>query len=130
MPDMSSVARIVLAIAVALSLSGCVHALHAYNTPGQENLHVVTARDGQYAVRIEDHSETVVPPDGRVLVGVPTLPRSCSVYLFGFIKVGDGSRERVRAIQILRDGKVVRRLSLRTIHEMPLDSDGYRVVKL
>ena len=127
---MSSVARIVLVVAAALCVSGCVHALHAYNTPGQEKLHVVTARDGQYVVRIEDHTETVVPPDGRVLVDVPTLPRGCSVYFFGFIKVSDGSPEGVRAIQVLRDGKVVRRLSLRTIHELPLDSDGYRVVKL
>ena len=130
MADMSSVARIVVVVAVALCLSGCVHALHAYNTPGQEKLHVVSARDGQYAVRIKDHAETMVPPDGRVLVDVPTLPRGCSVYLFGFIKVSDGSPERVRAIQVLRDGKVVRRLSLQTIHDLPLDSDGYRVVTL
>jgi hypothetical protein len=127
---MPSVARIVIVVAVALSLSGCVQALHAYNTPGQEKLHVVIARSGQYAVRIQDHTESVVPPDGRVLVDVPALPRGCSVYLFGCIKLRDGSPERVRAIQVLRDGKVVRRLSLRTLHDLPIDSDGYRVVKL
>ena len=74
--DMSSVARIVVVVAMALCLSGCVHALHAYNTPGQEKLHVVTARGGQYAVRIEDRAETAVSPDGRVLVDVPPTSRA------------------------------------------------------
>ena len=54
----------------------------------------------------------------------------CPVYIFGNIKVADGRPERVRAVHILRDGKVVRRFSLRAIHDLPLDPDGYRVLKL
>jgi hypothetical protein len=127
---MCSLARIVAVVAAATCLSGCVHVLQAYNTPGQERLHFVNASGGQYAVRIEDNPQTLVPPDGRVLVDVPRLPRGCSVYLFGVIKLSDGSPERVRAIQVLRNGKVVRRLSLQTIHNLPLDSDDYRMVKL
>ena len=127
---MLSVARSLIVLGLVLSLSGCVCALQCYNKPGSEKLHVVAARRAQYAIRINDRPEVAVPVDGRVVVDMPVLPRGCSVYVFGIIKVTDGRPERVRAVHILRDGKVVRRLSLRAIHDLPLDPDGYRIVKL
>ena len=119
----------VMALGLALPLSGCVYALHPYNSAGAEKLRIVSARGGHYTVRIHDTSEVSVPTDGRVIVDVPALPRGCSVYVFGLIKIADGSPERVRAIHVLRDGKVARRLSLEAIHGLPIDSEGYRVVK-
>src|ERR1051326_2411137 len=101
---MLTVARILMAL--GLSLSGSVFARHGCNKPGPEKLHVVTGRSAQYAIRIEDRTEVAVPTDGRVVVDVPALPRGCSVYVFGIIKVADGSPERVRAIRVVRDGKV------------------------
>lgn len=117
-------------LALVLVLTGCVYRLQPYNRPGPEKLHLVPTRPGEYRVRIENHGETPVPPDGRVDLEVPTLPRGCSPYLFGFIKLGDGRPERLRAIQVLRDGKVIRKLSLADIHHLPLDGDGYRLLTL
>jgi len=117
-----------ISLTLVLLLTGCVYRLQAYNRPGPEKLHIVTTRPGEYRVRIENHGETPVPPDGRVVLEIPTLPRGCSPYLFGFIKLGDGRPERLRAIQVVRDGKVIRKLSLVDIHDLPLDGDGYRLL--
>jgi hypothetical protein len=120
----------IAAAALATALTGCVHALHAYNQPGPERLHLVSKRSGTLLIRVEGHDETLVPADGRVEINVPRLPRGCSVYLVGIIKMRDGSPERVRAIHVVRDGKVVRKLSLDDIHDLPLEPGGYRKLKL
>jgi hypothetical protein len=115
---------------MALQLTGCVYALHPYNKPGPEKLHLVSEKAGRYSVRIDGHGDTAVGTDGRVVLNVPGLRRGCSVYLFGVMKVGNGSPERIKAINVLRNGKVVRRLSLETLHRLPVDEDGYRILKL
>jgi len=124
------VTALIAAIALPTGLTGCVYALHAYNQPGPERLHLVSKRSGTVLIRVAGHDETLVPADGRVEINVPRLPRGCSVNLFGLIKMGDGSPERVRAIHVVRDGKVVRKLSLDNIHELPLEPDGYRKLTL
>ena len=126
---MSVAARIATPLALVLFLSGCAYALHPFNDPGPEKLLLVTDRDGQYVIRIGDLSETAVAAGGRVVVEVPAF-RGCSTYLFGFIKIREGHPERVRVIEVLRDGRVVRRLSLRALHRLPLDASGYRVIRL
>jgi len=122
--------RIVVGVLLVLLLVGCTYALQPYNRPGPEKLQIITTRTGQHAIRIENHCDTPVGADGRVVVDVPTLPRGCSPYLFGVIKLGDGSPERLAAIHVLRDGKVVRKLSLKEVHGLPMDADGYRKVEL
>ncbi len=119
-----------ICLGLTLGLSGCTYALQPYNTPGPEKLQIVSARTGLYAIRIDGHGDTPVGPDGRVIVAVPALPRGCSPYLFGLIKIGDGSPERLKAVHVLRNGNIVRKLSLREIHDLPTNPDGYRLVKL
>lgn len=119
-----------ICLGVTLGLSGCTYALQPYNTAGPEKLQIISARTGLYAIRIDGHGDTPVGPDGRVVVAVPVLPRGCSPYLFGLIKIGDGSPERLKAIHVLRDGRVFRHLSLREIRDLPMSPDGYRLVKL
>ena len=122
--------RMLVSVLLLLLSMGCTYALQAYNRPGPEKLQIITTRTGQHVVRIENRGDTPVGADGRVVVDVPTLPRGCSPYLFGVIKIGDGSPEGLSAIHVLRDGKVVRKLSLKEIHALPMDDDGYRIVKL
>lgn len=124
------VLRILVGMLLVLLSAGCTYALQPYNRPGPEQLQIITTRTGQHAVRVGNHGDTPVGADGRVVVDVPTLPRGCSPYLFGLIKLGDGSPERLSAIHVLRDGKVVRKLSLKEIHGLPMDADGYRKVEL
>jgi len=84
----------------------------------------------RYAVRVEDGESYRVAADGRVGFEVPPLPRGCAVYLFGLVKVADHRSEDVQAIQVLKDGGVVRRLSLNELSELPVESDGTRVLTL
>lgn len=68
--------------------------------------------------------------DGRVVFDVPRLPRGCDVYLFGVIKTSDGSPECNPAIHVLRGDKVLLRLSLQQLAQLPLDAEGYHILLL
>jgi hypothetical protein len=71
-----------------------------------------------------------VPRDGQVAFEVPRLPRGCTVYFLGLVKVADHRSEEGRGIQVIRDGRVLRRLSLNQISELPAGPDGTRVLQL
>ena len=61
---------------------------------------------------------------------VPSLQRGCDAYLFGALKVRDGSPENVRAIHVIKNGKVVRKFSLSELGKLPVDCEGYHVLVL
>ena len=68
--------------------------------------------------------------DGQVSFTVPSFHHGCDLYLFGVVKTRDGSAENVRVIELRRDGRVVRRLSLNQIARLPRDKAGYGVVRV
>jgi len=111
-------------------VSGCVLALRPYNTPSEQKLHIQTAVVANLVVRVADTSRFPVSGDGRVVFDVPRLQRGCDAYLFGFIKVRDGSPETVSAIHVLRDERVVRKLSLQELAKLPVDAEGYHILIL
>lgn len=77
-----------------------------------------------------DTNNFPVAADGRVTFDVPTLPRGCDTYLFGFLKLSDGSPERVKAIHVLKNEKIVHKLSLQKLENLPVDADGYHILDL
>lgn len=81
-------------------------------------------------VRVADKRDYPVATDGRVTIDFSQLPRGCAVRLFGVIKVSDSGPEEVRAIHLLKDGTVVRKLSLTQLGHLPVDSDGYHTIVL
>lgn len=113
-----------------LLLTGCVPALRPYNTPSQQKLDVRIATPTNCVVRVADAQTLPVAADGRVTFEVPRLPRGCDTYLFGVVKVADGSPENVRAIHVLRNGKIVRKLSLTQLGRLPVDVEGYHILVL
>lgn len=115
-------------VCLSLLLTGCVHALRPYNEPSQQKLHIQSSIPQQYAVRIAEGSEYHVPSDGRVAVDVPRLERGCATYLFGVIKVKDSSPYDLPAIQLSKDGRTVKKLSLNDLTMLPVDERGYRIV--
>lgn len=110
---------------------GCALALPAYNYPSEEKIRVVTKSPEAIRIRVnaDGGSVTQVPPDGRALVDVPTLPRECSRYFFG-IRITNGHPEAKRVIEVWRDGRVERRLSLNDLNRLRVDADGYRELVL
>jgi hypothetical protein len=113
-----------------LLMAGCVHALRPYNTPSQQKLHVRAASPTNCVVRVADEESFPVAADGRVTFHVPCLPRGCDTYVFGVVKISDGSPEKVPAIHVLRDGKIVRKLSLAKLGKLPVDAEGYHILVL
>ena len=123
-------ALVIASVIPLLLLTGCVYALRPYNTPSQQKLDVRTPTPTNCVVRVADSQAFPVAADGRVTFDVPGLPRGCDTYLFGVVKIGDGSPENVRAIHVLRDGKVVRKLSLTQLGRLPVDAEGYHILVL
>lgn len=117
-------------LAALMLLSGCALALRPYNTPSQQKLHIQTASTTNLVVCVTDTSRFPVSDDGRVVFVVPRLQRGCDAYLFGFIKVRDGSPERLPAIHVLRGERTLRKLSLQKLGELPVDAEGYHILIL
>jgi hypothetical protein len=69
-------------------------------------------------------------PDGRTVFAVPPLPRGCSVYLFGLLKVRESSAYDVKAVKLLKNDRVVRRFSLNEIDRLPRDEAGSFVIAI
>ncbi len=113
-----------------LFLTGCVYALRPGNTPSQQKLCLKASSPTDYIVRVADTNDFPVATDGNVTINIPTLPRGCDTYLFGFIKLNDGSPERIKAIHVLKDEKIIRRLSLEKLAQLPVDAEGYHVLDL
>jgi hypothetical protein len=126
-------ARLALFTSVTVLLgliSGCVNALRPYNQPSQEKLRVQSATPQKYIVRVADKLDYPVAADGRVTVDVPQLDRGCATYLFGVVKVKDSSPYDARAIHLNKDNRTVRELSLNELAKLPLDGQGYHLVKV
>jgi len=113
-----------------LFVTGCVQVLRPYNTPSQQKLDIQTSSPANCVVRVAGAQTFPVAADGRVTFDVPRLPRGCDTYLFGVVKIGDGSPENVRVIHVLRDGKVVCKLSLTQLGRLPVDAEGYHILVL
>ena len=121
--------------ALVASLCGCTYSLHPSNTPSEQSLKIVSEAPQKYLVRVDgspgdEHKDYPVGSDGIVRFRVPQLPRGCAVRLFGVIKVADNKSEDVRAIQLIKDGKTVRKLSLNDITKLPVGTNGVREVRI
>lgn len=121
---------IILSALPLLILTGCALALRPYNAPSTQKLYVQAPRPPEYVVRVADAESFHVPADGRVTFDVPRLQRGCDAYLFGVLKVRDGSPENLLAIHVLKAGRVARKLSLAELGKLPVDAEGYHVLVL
>ena len=117
---------------LALFATGCVYALRTASQPTDVKLRVQASQPQQHMVRValDSPADYPVASEGRVQFTVPRFNHGCDVYVLGFIKTRDGSAERVRVVELRRDARVVRRLSLAQISELPRDEAGYSVVRV
>ena len=116
-------------LAAALVANGCLLALPRHNTPFSEKL-VVVARDASaISVQIEGNGQEAssVPEDGRLVLEFPVLPRECSAFVLG-VRVTDRSVEARKIIHFLRDGRVVKTLSVNQLRRLPVDEQGFHRV--
>jgi len=80
---------------------------------------------------LENHFDTPVAADGRVRFEVPVYSRHCRPYLFGIVPLNKPTPvEERRVIQVLRDGRIVRKLSANEIARLPADAEGYSLLEI
>jgi hypothetical protein len=117
----------------ALTLASCAYRLPAFAPPSQGLIHIVADAPEQYSVQVNAGTvkEYDVPHDGRIKVGIPAYRPSCGVYLFNAIKVrGYGDPLNSWIVSITRNGKTVRKQSLRVTQKSATDEAGYHVVRI
>lgn len=111
-------------------LGGCVYALRPYNQPSQQKVRVLSPVPQKYNLQVADTTNYPIAADGRVIIDVPQLERGCATYLFGVVKVKDGSPYDLPAIHLNIDGRTIRKLSLNELAKLPVDEEGYHLVKV
>ena len=122
---------IIFALCLPLLLSGCAYALAMRNRETQVKLRLDGASTAQCRLQLGDDRVVVHHSDesGRVEFVVPPMQSGCRVYLFGVLKVADHSAAARRVLHVCTEDRIVSRLSLQDIERLPLDDDGYRVLK-
>lgn len=120
-------------VGLVITVGGCAYRLPPAAPPSQELIRIVAIAPEQYTVRV--NTEVVrdydVPHDGRIKVGIPSYRRSCGVYLFDAVKVG-GYADPLKSwfVLVTRNGKTVRKQSLRAMQKSPTDDAGYHIVEI
>ncbi|MBK9140569.1 MAG: hypothetical protein IPM17_17745 [Verrucomicrobia bacterium] len=115
--------------ALLILLSGCVNVMRPGSPPSQEKLRIETDHPEQFQAIIQKGGTYSVPADGRIVIDVPALAHGCTTYLFGVVKVADASSRNVPILRIMKNGKAKKTLSLSQLTSLPIDSDGYYVVR-
>jgi hypothetical protein len=113
--------------------SGCAYRLPVYNQPSEVRLRMVTVSPERYVVRVQAAgiADYPVSSDGRVTIDVPRLPRACSVYLLGLIRISGGLKPlTTKSVHLLDGAKTKATLSLADIAKLPSDASGYQVLTL
>jgi hypothetical protein len=122
-----------LTLLLIMLLTGCAYHLHPFSPPTVVKLQLQSERPERYAVRVtarEPPSDYPVTPDDRVTFTVPPFRRGCSTYLFEVIRLSDLRPEHTRIVEVRREQRVVRKLSLSQIAKLSEDAAGYRMVKV
>jgi hypothetical protein len=120
-------------ISAVLTLTGCAYRLPVVAPPSQQLVRIVAKAPEQYTVQVNTGAVTEydVPHDGRIKIGIPSYRPSCAVYLFNTIKVrGYGDPLNDWIVSITRNGKIVRKQSLRGAQKSPMDEAGYHMVRI
>jgi len=118
--------------AVALAaFFGTIYAMQKGSPPKQSRVLVINDQPTNFMVRVVSPrtNEFIVSKSGETLVDVPALPHGCSLVCLG-ITLSDGSPYNRKVIEVLRDGRIVRRLSLRQMERLPTDASGAKGLAL
>jgi len=121
-------------IGSVLTLASCAYRLYGPIPASQELVEIVAKTPEEYAVQVDTGSSNrqyEVPRDGRVKIAVPSYRFPCGVYLFNAVKVGGyGDPLEGWSVSITRNGRTIRRLSVRDVLKLSINQDGYRILKV
>lgn len=111
---------IVIVVAVGLR-----RATPRYNTPATYRVRLETKVPGEYRFDVQASQVLSFPVSSNreAVLNIPRLPRECCWDLFGLTLV-DGSPNTRRLIWILRDGVLIRKVSVAELERLPVDAEG------
>ena len=112
--------------------AGCTYALPPPVPPSHEAVRIVSSAPVQYVLNVNTGNTKTfdVPHDGRILVPIPAY-HSCAVYLFNMVRVREANDQfKAWSITITRNGKAIRKLSLPKLRALPIDQNGYHLLKI
>ena len=118
-------------IGAALVFNGCTLVLPGYNAPFSEKMVILAKDPAAVAVQVEGSGLGLMPvaEDGRLVIEFPVLPRECSTYVVG-MRVKDHSVEARKIILLVRDGRVVRKLSVNQLRRLAKDDQEFYMVSV
>lgn len=120
-------------LGAALTQAGCAYRLYAPTPPSYGLIRIDTDSPGQYSVQVNTRTvkQYNVPHEGRIAIDIPSYRPTCGVYLFDAIKLWGGSDPlKTWTVSISRNGKTVRKQSLRATQKSPADDAGYHIVRI
>lgn len=115
----------IFVVVLALSaLAACAYRRPIATPPASYRLRVAAPLPEQYGVHVWAR-QFAVASDGNVVIEYPATSRPCDVYLFDRIPIRRSqSPFRIRAITVVSGGRIVRRLSLEELLNLPKDPTG------
>ena len=124
----------ILVVCSVLGLTSCAYRLYGPIPPSQELVQIIAKTPEEYVVQVDTGSSNhqyEMPSGGRVKIAIPSYRFPCGVYLFNAVKVG-GYADPLEGWSVLlnRNGKTIRRLSVRAVLKLPTNQDGYHILKL
>jgi hypothetical protein len=88
----------------------------------------------EYVVQVDAGNSThqyEVPPAGRARIAIPSYRFPCGVYLFNAVKGGGyGDPLESWSVSLSRNGKTIRKLSMRAVLKLSTNQNGYHILKL
>lgn len=112
-----------------ISVSGCATADGPYNPTSEEKVWIDSQTPEKYSVQIINRPDSPVGVDGRVVLEIPHLKRTSTVYVLGLLPVYQTSPYETTAICVKKGDLTVRKFSLSDLKKLPLDDRGFRIVK-
>lgn len=119
--------------ALTMSHLGCTYALPGVVRSSTRKVKVTSSYlPSAYDIHadFQEPSEYQTDSEGKVDITIPAHRPPCSVYLFNIIKVGGGDQQKNWRVKIISQGKTLRQISIRDIDRLPVDSEGYHVLRI
>ena len=101
-----------------------------YNPTSEEKLRIDSQTPQKYSIQVTDGPDSPVGVDGRVVLEIPHIKRTSAVYLLGLVPVYQTSPYETAAIYVKKGDHTVRKFSPTDLKKLPLDDQGFRIVKV
>lgn len=120
----------IIIVAASILFCGCVSKSFDSSERGTWELHIVADKPQQYVVRVPTVGDYSVSADGRVQVLIFRTTHRWEYDLLGESPVMWHETTSVPYIYVVNGEHIASRIYTPTMYKLPIDSDGYIVVKV